>query len=389
MKDRIEIFLFIDALGWELVRSEHFLENELPERRKIRMQFGYSCSAIPTILSGKTPSEHGHLSLFRYEPRRSPFKLFGLLHPLMQPRSFWDRGRVRNLLSRIVKRLYGYTGYFQLYRVPFDRIGMMDYCEKRDLFAAGGLAPFENLYDVLAASGLRFHISDWRSSEERNLAEGVRLVREEACDFMFLYTAALDALEHDCVGKPEILRRKLAFYEEKIRELLLEGKKHARDFRLTVISDHGMTPLAGTADLRGAVERTGLRFGRDYAACYDSTMLRVHFLAPGAKERILEALAPFSGAGRWLTEQEERSCGIWRADRLFGDAIFLMNPGIQVVPSDMGGAPLAGMHGFDPADRDSDAALLSNVPVPADVTGVPDYFRLMRSRIDELAEAAR
>ncbi len=39
MKKRIEVFLFVDALGWELVRETHFMERELPERRKIRMQF--------------------------------------------------------------------------------------------------------------------------------------------------------------------------------------------------------------------------------------------------------------------------------------------------------------------------------------------------------------
>jgi len=114
MKKRIEVFLFIDALGWELVRETRFLERELPERRKIRMQFGSSCTAIPTILSGKTPSDHGHLSLFCYDPVHSPFKLLGAMHPFLHPRSFWNRGRVRNVLSKMVKKLYGYTGYFQL-----------------------------------------------------------------------------------------------------------------------------------------------------------------------------------------------------------------------------------------------------------------------------------
>ena len=57
----VEIFLFIDALGWELVSKTGFMAEKLPFRRKIEMQFGYSSTAIPTILSGKTPSEHGHL----------------------------------------------------------------------------------------------------------------------------------------------------------------------------------------------------------------------------------------------------------------------------------------------------------------------------------------
>ena len=98
MKDAIEVFLFIDALGWELVQSTGFLSRELPERRCIRMQFGYSCSAIPTILSGRTPAEHGHLCLFCYDPPHSPFRLLGALHPLlcMRQRLRVRRTHVRN-----------------------------------------------------------------------------------------------------------------------------------------------------------------------------------------------------------------------------------------------------------------------------------------------------
>jgi len=43
----------------------------------------------------------------------------------------------------------------------------------------------------------------------------------------------------------------------------------------------------------------------------------------------------------------------------------------------MGVKPLNGMHGFDPADRDSCAAWLSTVPVPDSVSRVCDYFRVM------------
>ena len=115
----VEIFLFIDALGWELVQRTRFMEKELPFRRRIEMQFGYSSTAIPTILSGKTPAEHGHLGLFRFAPDASPFKFLGKIAPLMRPKSLWNRGRVRNLLSKLVKKFYGFTGYFQLYLMPF------------------------------------------------------------------------------------------------------------------------------------------------------------------------------------------------------------------------------------------------------------------------------
>ena len=102
----IEIFLFIDALGWKIVNDHDFLADLLPYRKKIDMQFGYSSSAIPTILSGKTPAVHGHLGLFRFAPDASPFKLISRLSWLFKPASFWNRGRVRHHLSKLLKKAY-------------------------------------------------------------------------------------------------------------------------------------------------------------------------------------------------------------------------------------------------------------------------------------------
>ena len=139
----------------------------------------------------------------------------------------------------------------------------------------------------------------------------------------------------------------------------------------------------GTALPKGAVEKTPLVFGRDYGACYDSTMFRATFLSPDSERIIREAVRPFESLGRWLTPEEERHYGIFREDRIFGDAIFLMNPGIQIVPSDMGGTPLNGMHGFAPEDRDSRAVILSTEEIPAHVRCVADYFGLMKQRMGE------
>ena len=383
MKVDVEIFLFIDALGWELVERTNFMAEKLPFRRRIEMQFGYSSTAIPTILSGKTPAEHGHLGLFRFAPKDSPFKALGMISPLMRPKSFWNRGRVRNFLSKLVKRLYGFTGYFQLYLMPFEKLPLMDYCEKRDLFAPHGMGSVENLRDLLDKSGRPFHISDWRIGDKRNFA-AARQALAEGKTFLFVYTAELDALLHRYpVLLDDAIREKLDWYEREIDSLFKTCRDLGKTLRLTVMSDHGMTPLTKTVDLKSAVEKTGLVFGRDYGACYDSTMLRVTFLKPEAEPAIRAAIAPFENDGRWLTEEEEKHYGIYRADRSFCDALFLMNPGVQIAPSDMGLRPLNGMHGFAPEDKDSQAVVMSTEEIPPQVRRVADYFSMMKERIFE------
>ena len=386
-KQHVEIFLFIDALGWELVSQTGFMNDLLPFRKRIEMQFGYSSTAIPTILSGRTPAEHGHLGLFRFDPAHSPFKLLGRLAPLMKPESFWDRGRIRHHLSRIIGKLYGFTGYFQLYRMPFRKLPLMDYCEKKDLFAPRGMNEIENLQDLLTRLGIPHHISNWRLGDAHSF-EAARRALAEGKIFLFIYTAELDALLHQFPVLPPAaeIRGKLDWYREQILSLFQICREQGKELRLTVISDHGMTPLTRTVDLKSAIEKTPLVFGRDYGACYDSTMFRATFLAPGAEETIRAAVKPFEQYGHWLSADEEKRYGIFRSDRMFGDAIFLMDPGIQIVPSDMGAKPLNGMHGFLPEDKDSQAVILSTEEIPDRIRRVSDYFSLMKQRMEELKQ---
>ena len=381
--DIVKVFVFVDALGWKQVERYDFLRDLLPNRRRIEMQFGYSCTAIPTILTGERPSVHGHLAFYDYAPEKSPFKKMRFLAPLLRPKSFWRRGRIRHQLSKLIKKLYGFTGYFQLYGVPVERLPKLDYCEKTDLFVPGGLAPVKNLADVWKEQGHRYLISNWRLPEAENFRIAAEAFRKGEVDRAFVYSAAFDALQHDNVGKDEVLRPKVDKYAETIRGLhraLVEG---GRPFELTVFSDHGMTPLRGTADVPSALAKTGLVWGEDYASAIDSTMARFWWLGKGeevnervkVEEKVKAVLADFPG--HWLTEEEMKRHGIWREDRKFGDAIFLADAGVQFAPSDMGVKPLNGMHGFDPDDEDSLACWLSTVPVPESVSRVCDYFGIM------------
>lgn len=375
--DRIDVFMFVDALGWDLVGRLGFVSDILPERKPLEMQFGYSCSAIPTILSGVRPAEHGHLGLFRYAPAESPFKGVAAAMKLLRPRSFWDRGRVRGWLSKAVKKVLGFTGYFQLYNVSAEKLPYMDYCERDNLFVRGGMGKVANLADALSAAGISHHISDWHRSD----AESIEIAKKEIAKgtrFVFLYTSSLDAVRHD---RLEDVQKELDWFEARIREVHAALKATGRAFSFTVFSDHGMTPLTKTVDLKGAIEKTGLRFGVDYGACYDSTLLRVNYLVPEAKAKIEAAVKPFAADGHWLTEAEEREAGIWREDRSFGDAIFLVNPGVQIVPGDMGTKPLNAMHGYDPRDRHSLAAMMSTDPIPAWVNGVWNVNQMMKEKI--------
>lgn len=379
--------MFVDALGWEIVSKYNFLKDTLVYRKKVEMQFGYSSAAVPTILSGKHPQEHKHFSFFYYNPNKSPFENFKYLKFFfgagLHPKCLFNRGRVRRIISRLTAKMLGYTGYFSLYSVPFNKLPLFDYCEKTDIFASGGLSPVENLYDILEASGLKFHISDWRKSEDENIALAKQAIADDA-DFVFVYTGAFDAFMHDNVFDSSAIENKLSAYEQKVYSILQTLSKTGKDFNFTIISDHGMTPTSEVCDLMRIVKSLDLKFGKDYVAFFDSTMARFWYPTNSqeVKAKIQKALSTCKG--HFLSKVEKENYGIDFEDNLYGEDIFITDEGIQISPCDLGSKALNGMHGYMPTAKDSYACMLSNTEPKFEPKHVKDFFALMKSNIEEL-----
>jgi hypothetical protein len=372
----LSIVCFIDALGWEVLRGRRFMEERLPLRRKLRSTFGFSSACVPSILSGLTPRRHGHWSFFYYAPETSPFRP---LKPLgWLPSALVDRGRVRNQISKLVKRAYGYTGYFQLYNIPFAQIDRFDYCEKRDLFRPGGLNRGENIFDLLERGNVPYHVSNWRRSESDNLAAVRRDIAGGRIRFAFLYMAAMDALLHQVGKESPQVDEKLAWYERELTALLDLAARHYDEVRLFVCSDHGMATVHTHIDLMARIEALGLGFDTDYVATYDSTMGRFWFKNDTARAAVTAALEQ-EPHGRILGRDELAALGCDFDGDQYGELIFLTDPGVIIVPSHMGLKPITGMHGYHPDDPDSDASLLSNVEPPGDPRAITDVFHLMRA----------
>jgi hypothetical protein len=376
-QDTLALFVFVDALGWELVQKYGFLTKLAPTRTRLETVLGYSCTCDPTILTGCLPQEHGHFSFFAYAPERSPFpkslcRLLGLL-----PRALSSRARVRNKISQWVGNRLGTTGYFNLYAVPFHRLPEFDYTERRDLYQPGGINGGQvTLFDELRAAKIPHFISDWRKDDASNVAALAQALKQEKPRVAYLYLAGLDGILHAEGTQSEAVTAKLRWYEEKLTELVENAREHYADVRLHLFSDHGMHEVTHTCNLMARIEGLGLEWGKDYAAVYDSTMARFWFLSERAKTAIPEALAQ-ECSGRVLSPSELNAFGCDFADQRYGQLFFLLNPGILLCPSFMGERPIKGMHGYDPADPNSAASYLSNVTVPVLPQHLTDLKDLM------------
>jgi predicted AlkP superfamily pyrophosphatase or phosphodiesterase len=371
--NRLSIAMFVDACGWGVLESRPWFLEELGFRRPLESLFGYSSACVPAILTGRRPAENDHWSCFYYSPQTSPFRVLRLLSPL--PSQIFDRGRVRRWLSKGIAAAYGFTGYFQVYALPFDHLSLFDYSEKKDIFRPHGINRGGSIFDDLAELRIAHHVSNWRRSEEENL----RALQSEvdAIRFAFLYSAELDALLHDRTKASPRVDDKLRAYERRIRDLLSRARARYDEVRFALFSDHGMATVHTVVDLVPRIEALGLSFGTDYAAVYDSTMMRFWFLRAGAEAKIRAAL-PDDAHGRWVAEETLRTYGTYWPDHRFGEAVFALEPGVLLNPSHMGKVPLAGMHGYRPDHPDSSAAVLASFTPAQEPRSITDLYALMR-----------
>ena len=357
-KDKLSLFVFIDAFGWALLQRHAFLDDELATKAPLGTVLGYSSTCIPTILTGKLPREHGHFSSFYYDPVASPFKAYR--HLSLLPVALTRRDRFRRLVSKSMQEHLGYTGYFQIYNVPFKHLPCFDYAEKRDIYAPGGInTGIATIFDHLDREHIPFHCSDWRLSEEENLGSLERDMELGEIDAAYLYLPALDGTLHMHGPHSTVVAAKIAWYERKLRAILARARRNYDTVNLYVFSDHGMASVDDSCALVKRIDDIGLEFGTDYVAMYDSTMARFWFLNDAARHAIEVALRN-EPRGRILSDSELRKFGCDFPNHQYGELIFLMNPGVLICPSFMGHKAIAGMHGYDPEHVDSVAMFATN-----------------------------
>lgn len=377
---KISIFIFIDAFGYDMAKDVDFMSDILPTKAPLRTVFGFSSACIPSILSGKMPCEHGHWNFFYYSPETSPFKSLRLLRFL--PGFVASRSRLRYHLSRMVKKRLNFSGYFQLYNIPFKYYHLFDTCEKHDLFQPGGLNSGKSIVDFLVENGVPHIFTDWKIAENERIEQMIRAAGKGDIRVAFLYTADLDSMLHFNSRDSEVVREKIRWYEGRFREVYETARRAYDTVEMCVFSDHGMAEIHKTYDMIRDVESLGLKFGRDYAAMYDSTLGRFWFMNDDARRRITEALRKIDCA-RILSDDELKALGVYFEDGRFGELMCLMNPGVLIVPSFMGDKPIFGMHGYHPDHKDSEAVFMTNTrpePLPRRIT---DMYGLMRRAAED------
>jgi len=374
-KKKITIAVFVDAFGYQILKeyekkNKVFLQGRINHKRKLTSVLGFTNTCLPSILSGQYPNEHGQAGLF-FHTAKSPFKYMRYLKHLPK---ILDRARVRNVVSKVVKKAHGFTGYFQLYSIPFDKLQYFDIMEKENYFKPN--SPFNNLFDFVSSLNIEYHQSDWEVSEDENLKSLKEAMKNGKPRFSWLYLPSLDATLHMNGTKSNKIKDKIDSIDLELTKVLHIAEEEYEKVSLYVFSDHGMADVTKGVDIISKIDSLGLVYGVDYVAMYDSSMARFWTKNKIAKREITKKLNEVND-GKILVESELIELKSDFKDSKFGDIVFLLNSGVMIEPSYFGKTKIPGMHGYHPKDPISDAILLSNKEIPKEVNSITDIRNLL------------
>jgi predicted AlkP superfamily pyrophosphatase or phosphodiesterase len=373
----LHIFVLIDALGWEYVEENQFLNDLLSYRTPLQTVLGFSSGAIPTILTGLRPAQHGHWNLFYYDPKGSPFRW---LRPLsFLPSRVMDHRVTRKIMKELGRHVLGMGPLFQCSVSP-RLLPWFNWVEKRNIYESQGIPGTASIFDRLLEAGVPHRVYSYhQASDEELIRRASHDVENTDARFFFVYLSEMDAFLHMHCQEPEEVSKKLAWYEAKLRRLFETARNIDPTAGFTVLSDHGMTPVHNHFDLVGEVDRLGFSMPADYLAVYDSTMARFWFFEEKARNEVSRLLQGLK-CGAILGNSELDQLGILFPDRRYGELIFLLHPTWLIAKSDFNGVGWSprGMHGYHPEDRHSDGVFLSNRQPTTPVQAIQDVYRCMR-----------
>jgi predicted AlkP superfamily pyrophosphatase or phosphodiesterase len=373
----LSIFVLIDALGWKYLEGREFLNDILPYRAPVKTVLGFSSGAIPTILTGFPPSVTGHWNLFYYDPKGSPFRWLKAFQFL--PDRILDNRYSRKIIKELGRRVLGMGPLFDCSVSP-KLLSKFNYVEKRNIYDHGGINGASSIFDALKKQGIDHRIYSYHDlTDSRILADSIEDIRSRKASFFFLYLSEMDMFLHMHCNEPEQIENRLKVYENGLRKVFKVAREIDPKANMTVISDHGMTPIEHHYDLLEQISGLGLKMPDDYLVVYDSTMARFWFFNDDAKWRVRACLEGLD-CGRIVPDGELRQLGVFFEDQRFGELVFLLHPAWIVSRSDFNGKGWMpkGMHGYHPDDPYSDAIFLSSSQPPVTVHTIADIYPCMR-----------
>jgi predicted AlkP superfamily pyrophosphatase or phosphodiesterase len=317
---------------------------------RIRPILGYSDSIRATIFTGRYPSEHGYWMEYCYRPEARAFGRLDRLAPLdAVPSDFVQRCLKLALSKTIVRRLARRNGYrdLSLRHLPFRSLGRFDWTLRTRMTERRALGA-ETIFDELSGEGVGWsYLDSSRGGRRIVLQELDRLPRDTR--FTFVYLHHVDMASHVVGLESRLFERVLRKTDALVGEVLERFRARLGEPDLLVFSDHGMSAINRLVSFRDLVRHPG--FPRRFCFALDATMVRLWYEDddPELRAEVRQRIAA-RARGRFLGQDELRELHLDFEHRLYGDEIFLLEPGQAIFPNFHSMLRPRAMHAYHPDD---------------------------------------
>lgn len=362
------VLLLLDAFRYDYLKPDvtPFLCACASKGRYIeRVVPGFGYCERAEIFTGKTPLETGYLTAIGFDPERSPFKgMETYLRALALAEACLPVNLARRALRKTVRPYFLAQPHgLDCYHIPYRFLSYLALTE--DYYDLWDPRTFEtpSIFDHLRAKERSFFYDSFTAlnfrqpmTDEDRLRTALQAA-DQGHSLYLIYISAPDYYGHYHGSEAPETARALGAMDDSLRSFVEQFERTRPGSKYVFLGDHGMVRVDTQVDLArtlvSVAKSLGLRPCRDYLYFLDSTLCRVWFLNPKARERLAPALrghSVFQENGVFLDVDQPGEISIPLDDRRYGDLLWLANGGVLVSPDFFhhGKKKVYGMHGYSP-----------------------------------------
>lgn len=376
-----EVVVLIDAFRHDFMSEE--ITPNLTQYAGEGVQYplcpilGYSDSIRATFFTGKYPDQTDYWMEYCYRPENSPWSGLTRLAPIDRiPLDSLVRGTkmVTSMTAmRVLARRRGIP-HLQLRNLPLKAVDRFDFTLNKPMTARNALG-CTSIFDACAATGKSWAYLD--ASKVRRGSDLLDMVSQLSDDtgLIFIYLHQIDMAAHLFGINTRLFWKRVQSTDTLLGRIIARIRLRFGEVDPIFFSDHGMSVLLRQISIQDLLEHPG--FPNKFFVALDATMVRLWFFDADdrLKSEIRDRVAN-RYPGRFLSAEDLTKYHLQFSDRLYGDEIFLLNPGIGIFPNYHSYIKPKAMHAYEPTDRDqwgifigpaSTKGLVSN---PVDLTEI-------------------
>jgi hypothetical protein len=367
--DRPTVCVLVDAFRHDYLTPE--LAPRISELARqgsagrLRPILGYSDAIRATVFTGAYPDEHGYWMEYCYRPESAPMRSLAALSGLDRvPVDIVKRAIKWGLSHTAVRSIGARNGYANLSmrHFPFRSLGDFDWTLRRSMSDDGALG-MPTLFDRLTESGVRWSYLDAARDGMGGVLSGIDALPLDT-GFTFVYLHQIDMASHLLGVESDLFRRVVRRTDRSTGEVVDRLRARLGDVNLVLFSDHGMSQVKRTVAYPELWVHPA--FPERFCFALDATMVRLWFHDGDEDLRAqVRARVERGAPGRWLDAADLEALHLRFENRLYGDEVFLLDPGVAIFPNFHSMLNPRAMHAYHPDDPDQQGIFIAPAAEPA------------------------